>query len=853
METLKRDRSPLGDGLALLACAVLAGILAAAAAFPFIATGGIVVGDSVESFESLPTELTKPTLPQTSYVYAADGKTLITSFYEENRREVALDDVDPVMVDALLAAEDSKFFEHNGVDLAGILRAAVANQGDGDSQGASTLTMQFVRNTLIYSASTIDEVIEASEDTYERKLREARYSMAIEETMSKEEILEGYLNVIYLGNQAYGVHAGSYTYFNKPPGDLELHEAATLAALPKFPSFADGLLDGEGDDSRITDRRNWVLERMTSLDMISQSEADEAKEHPLDLNPRPTRSECVDVAQNNWGFFCDYFKQWWADREIFGETERDRLSLLKRGGFRIVTSLDPELQSKAMDTIGDKIDNSDPRALGSVTITPGTGHIRAMAVNRVYSLDQTNNGPRTDGRDTVSNYPNTTIPLLSGNEEVSGFPAGSTFKMFTMLAALEQGWPLKTTLPSPRQYTSNYLTSPEDPATCGSTITDQWGTPSKRWCPSNDGSYASGAPLNFWGMFGKSSNTGFVQVQELIGTAKAVEMAERIGITFYPESGVEENRDNLDDYGVFTLGMGDTTTPLDMAEAYATVAARGKHCEPLPVTQITKADGEDWPEAVEPTCDQAIDESVALAAVSAARCPVYDDTDGRCVGGTAREADNFGRPVMGKTGTADSDRSYWFIGSTPNATTATFVGDPDNSANDNLARGFHEEVRETGATILKAAVKDLDEKDWPDPSKAMVNGKNLVNIPSIGCEDPGSARSKVAGAGFDAAIAPGQFDSECQAGQAFTTSITGSAPKGSPIYILVSNGSRYVEPEPEPEPGPGSGGGGGGGDDDGGGGDGGGDGGTDPEPPASPDLPPTPDEGESESPGTDDE
>lgn len=786
---MKRVRNPLRDAMTLLVCGVLAGVLAAAAAFPLVATGGLVIGDGVDSFESLPSELTKPTLPQTSYVYASDGETLITSFYEENRREVSLDDVAPLMVDALLAAEDSKFYEHTGVDWVGIVRAAVANRS-GDSQGASTLTMQFVRNTLIYSASTIDEVIEASEDTYERKLREARYAMAIEESMSKEEILEGYLNVIYLGNQAYGIHAGSYTYFNKPPTELELHEAAVLASLPKFPSYADGLLDGGGDDSLIIDRRDWVLDRMASLDMVSQSEADEAKEQPLGLDPREVRSECVDVPNPDWGFFCDYFKEWWADQEHFGETERERISLLKRGGFRIVTSLDPDLQSTAMDTIHGQIDDDDHRALGAVTITPGTGHIRSMAVNRVYSLDQSENGPRTDGGSAPSNYPNTTIPLLSGNEKVSGFPAGSTFKMFTMLAALEEGWPLKTKLPSPYRYTSRYMTDSKQPASCDFQIDGKW-----PWCPSNDGQYASGPPLDFWGMFGKSSNTGFVQIQELVGTSKAVEMAERLGIEFSADSGVERSRDTLDEhYGVFTLGMGDTTTPLDMAEAYATVAAGGVHCEPLPVMKIVRSDGEEWTEPSQPTCEQAIDEEVAFAAVSAARCPVYDRADRtRCVGGTAREAENFGRPVMGKTGTADSDRSYWFMVSTPNATTATFVGDPDNSANDNLAAGFHGQVRQTGTTILKAAVKDLDKENWPEPTDAMVNGKNLVSIPGIGCEDPSSARSKVAGAGFEASISPGRFDSSCPEGQAFSTSVTGSAPKGSPIYILVSNGSGYQD------------------------------------------------------------
>jgi membrane peptidoglycan carboxypeptidase len=795
--TLKRDRNPLADALALLACGILAGVLTAAAAFPLVATGGLFADRSISAFESLPTELTQPTLPQTTYVYASDGKTLITTFYEENRREVVLDDVAPVMVDALLAAEDSKFYEHNGVDWAGIMRAAVANQGGGDSQGASTVTMQLVRNTLIYSANSIDEVIDASEDTYDRKLREARYAMALEDMMSKEEILQGYLNVVYLGNQAYGIHAGSYTYFNKPPTELELHEAATLASLPKFPSFADGLLNGDGgdDDGKfLLDRRNWVIDRMAELDLVSKSEAKEAKERDLELDPRPTRSECVDVSTNNWGFFCDYFKEWWSKQEVFGETERDRMSLLKRGGFRIVTSLDKDLQKHARETIKGHASTKNPAALGSVTITPGTGHIRSMAVNRVYSLDQSENLPRTDGRkDIKSNYPNTTVPLLSGNEKIHGYPAGSTFKIFTMLAALEKGWPLATQIPSPGEYPSRIYLAPDEPgnAVCGPVRERGY----KSWCPFNDGKWSSG-PLDMWDMFGRSSNTAFVQLEELVSVTKAVEMAEKVGIEFYEGTEIDDlrKRDQLDTHGAFTLGF-DPVTPLQMANSYATVAAKGKYCEPLPVMKIVKSDGEEWEEAAQPRCEQAISEDVAIAAASAGRCVVGQHAEGtRCsTNGTAGgDAAGFGRPLMGKTGTANANNSYWFVSATPNAANATFVGNPDQSRQPNLATpGLKTAVKQTGISVLKEAVKDLDEKGWPKPSGKMVNGEGLINIPSIGCENPESARSKVAGAGFEAYIAPGKFDSDCEEGQAFSTSITGKAPKGSPIYILVSNGSDY--------------------------------------------------------------
>ncbi len=310
----------------------------------------------------------------------------------------------------------------------------------------------------------------------------------------------------------------------------------------------------------------------------------------------------------------------------------------------------------------------------------------------------------------------------------------------------------------------------------------------------------SSEPLNLWGAFGRSSNTAFVRLQEMVGTSKAYEAAVAAGIDFYnnPELDQRVEDGTLDDYGTFTLGF-DATTPLDMAEAYATVAAGGKHCEPLPVMQVIGADGTEWTDASTPKCDQAFPEEVAYAAVSAGRCVVGQNADGTQCSGTGTAAGytgGFDRPLFGKTGTADSDRSYWFIGSTPNATTATFVGDPDATHRSGVATAaLKVSVKEAGVSILKKAVKDLDDPGWPKPSNTMVNGKNLVSIPSFDCMDADDARSRVSGAGFDAEISPGKFDSDCKEGEAFSTSPTGSAPNGAPVYILISNGSDFKEDE----------------------------------------------------------
>ena len=799
---IRSRRSPLASVFALLTSGVLVGILTAAAIFPFAAFSGFTAQQSFDQFESLPTELTEANLPQTTRVYASDGETLIANFFEENREMVELDDVSDVMVDALLAAEDTRFYKHEGVDWTGVVRAAVTNQASEDSQGASTLTMQYVRNSLLYSATSIEEVIAASEPTVERKIRELRFALALEDEWGKEEILEAYLNVVFLGSQAYGVHAGSYTYFDKGPDELELHEAAFLAALPKYPSLAS--INAEADLTEPLNRRNWVLDRMAASEFITEAEAEEAKDMDLGLDPQATGNECVDTTDPDFGFFCDYFKQWWMANPEFGDDPVERLDLLKRGGFDITTSLDPDVQADSMETLADQISVDDPTALGSVVVTPGTGHVQAMAVNRVYSLDQSENGPHSDSalreEGVDSNYPNTTIPLLSGNDEVPGFPAGSTFKLYTMLAALEEGFPLTTELPSPQTYQSRvYLGGNEQSrSTCSDMREGQY-----VWCPSNDTSWQTASSMDMWEAYGRSSNTYFVQLQELVTTSTAVEMAERSGINFRANEGVVEIRNDenenreLDDYGMFTLGV-DSTTPLDMANAYATVASGGIKCDPMPVLEIHRSDGTFWEEASTPDCERVIEEDVALAAVNAGRCPVGQSDDvTRCDGGTAdSDAAGFDHPLMGKTGTADSNRSYWMMLATPDAASATFVGDPDMTSRAvNANSAWSSQVRQAGMDVMGHAMSGVESDEWDTPEGDVVSGGDTSSIPSIGCQDVSSAVDSIEDAGFKAVVSQNQQDSSCPEGQAFSTTPNGSAPEGTPVIVLVSNGNDPSDDE----------------------------------------------------------
>jgi len=433
--------------LRLVRLGIVVGVATAVVAYP-IAAGvgyGALVGSN--DYTDLPSNLTITAPPQTSYLYAADDETLITSFYEENRQYAPLTAMSPLIQQAIVAAEDSRFFQHHGVDLKGTIRAFVANQQQGSvAQGASTLTMQFVRNELRDSASTPQESVDATAQSPARKLREMKLAVNLEKKMSKTQILEGYLNIAYFGHRAYGISAASDVYFSTTPANLTLPEAAMIAGLVQAPTAYD---PAGSDEKAALQRRNYVIDRMVDLDYISAAQAIQAKATPITLHLHNPPNDCSDVpdAHLDWGYFCDEFKQWWASQAAFGPNPESRMENLRRGGYRIVASLDPAVQANAMAHTLAQESVDKPFALGSVFVEPGTGLIKAMAINRVYSLDLSDNLASTDPYQRAAgvpgNYPNTVGMLLGGGDD-GGYQAGSTFKFFTMLAALEAGMTLNT-------------------------------------------------------------------------------------------------------------------------------------------------------------------------------------------------------------------------------------------------------------------------------------------------------------------------------------------------------------------------------------------------------------------------
>ncbi|MGW1059509.1 transglycosylase domain-containing protein [Micromonospora rubida] len=783
----KRDHNVLTNAASLLICGLLAGVVVAAAAFPAVAMSGLAAKAGAETFGALPKELTVGRAPQISYLLASDAKTPLATMYDENRRDVKLADISPYMQKAIIAAEDHEFYKHNGVDLNGIARAFVNNQSGANSQqGASTLTMQYVRLAIAYSATHPADVVAATEDTSARKLREMRLALQVDKEFSKDEILTRYLNLASFGNGAYGVYAASQVYFGKPPSKLKIEEAAMLAGMVKAPTTNDPTTKA-GYPLALA-RRDYIIGNMVDIAAITKEEGEAAKATKMVVKDKKTPNGCVATTKKEWGFFCDYFYRWWMQQETFGSTSYDRERRLKSGGYTIVTSLDAQAQNGADKAVRKGLGVNSKAARMVSVIEPGTGRVRALAVNRNFKIDdpkkpqnKINSDPAKAKKKIRGNYPNTVNPLLTGGGDIKGYQAGSTFKIFTIVAALEKGIPLSYTINSPKQFKSEYIIDSSSSAACPGT---------HFYCPTNSVESMAGVH-NMWSAFGRSVNTFFVPLQQQVGSENVIKAAQKMGIQFRSaeDANFANNKEAAHQWGAFTLGVS-ATTPLDLANAYATLAADGKYCEPIPVQEIKGPDGKKL-DIANPRCEQRISTEVARAAVDAARCPVGDrSSTSKCTGATAPNVRGIvGKPVAGKSGTTDSEKTSSLVAMTKQYAVAGIQADPDwpqtnQKMGHNEPTGINPPVFET----LRDAMKGKKGIEFTPPSGKIMEGDQR-SIPDVKCQDLETAKNRLKGAGFDVVVSSSRVASSCAAGKAAGTSPNGRTIKGGVVTIEVSSGS----------------------------------------------------------------
>lgn len=616
--------------LAFLSVSALMGVVGAGMLVPIAGPTALVAKSAPSVFNELPGDLQTVAPAEESQILDSSG-AVIAHFYDKQRIVVPSANISDVMKKAIIAIEDKRFYEHNGVDATGIARAFVTNLGDSGRQGASTITQQYVRNSLAergYLEGDADQVSAATEQTTERKLREIKYALALEKTQSKDEILTGYLNIAPFGPITYGVEAASQRYFSKSASELNYLESALLAGLVQSPVQYDPLVHPDAAQ----ERRNTVLAAMLEQNVITQEEYDKGIDTTIDSMLHPTvSSEGCSGAESSKAYFCDYVLAQFLEDPTFGETRTERERMLKTQGITIRTTMDPTMQNAAFSSLTHTIPVGDASGLNDalVSLDPRSGRVLAMAQNTTYGIES---------GETMSNY------SADGN-----FQVGSTFKVFTLLEWFKEGHSAYETVGSNNTFYGNGSFK------CGgrAIYTDGYQV--------NDLAGKTGT-MNVVRATGQSVNQAFVNMASRVDFCAIFDTAYNMGIT--------EDGEVPSPFPANILGSV-SSSPLQMASVFGAIANSGQQCTPQSIESVTDRD-ENVLKEFSADCKEVISTDVAnktAALLTASAGQYYTST---------RLGD--GRPFAAKSGTTDGHANTWLTGFTPSVVTSAWVGHGANSS-----------------------------------------------------------------------------------------------------------------------------------------------------------------------------
>lgn len=658
-----------------LGVSVLSGVVLAGIALPAAGALGLSAKGTAAGFDDLPGELKTPPLSQASKILDAKGG-LIATVYSRDRTVVPITAMSPNILSAIIAIEDSRYYKHGALDPKGILRALSNNASEGGTQGASTLTQQYVKNVFVEEAGDDpSKVALATQQTVGRKIKEMKYAIQVEKELGKKKILENYLNITFFGEQAYGIEAASQRYFSKHAKDLSLTESALLAGLVQSPSRYDPI----NDEQEALKRRNTVLARMAQLKDITPQQAATAEKAPLGLKVSSPKNGCI-TAVNGAGFFCDYVRNTFLTNAAFGKTKEERAKTWDTGGLTIRTTLDPKAQAGVLDGISKHVRKSDKIAAAVTLVEPGTGKIVAMGQSKPYGFGK---------NETQINF---SVNANMGGGQ--GFQNGSTFKPITAAAALEAGYKPDQSEPSPNKMTYPDVTTCDNHTIPG---TDETGNED----PSEVGPYQMPEALK------KSINTYFLQLEGQIGLCPIVNMANKLGL------GRADGKP-LSQIASLTLGTNEVS-PIGVAAAYAAFANRGTYCTPVAIQSVTSSTGKKL-KVPKTLCSQAMSQQTADT-INTMLKGVVDD-------GTGEAANLDGRETAGKTGTTDDRWAAWFAGYTPNMAAAVWMGDPKHQKqmkNVTIGGKYY--------TLVYGA--DGPAPIWKDAVTASLDGKPALNFVTV--------------------------------------------------------------------------------------------------------------------------
>ena len=777
----------LGATVAFIGMSVVAGLLVTAAVTPAIAVTGIAANNSIGVFEGLPEYLVPDQLAQPTTIYAKSGEqdVALATFYSQNRLPVNFNQISQAAKDATIAGEDPRFYSHGGVDIQGTVRGVLSTVAGGGVQGGSSITQQYVKNVLLQKCEALPVKTTEQKTKYQqcvedstgvspdRKVKEMKYAIGIEKKFTKDQILVGYLNIAGFGGTVYGIESAAHYYYNTTAANLTPAQAASLVAIVNEPtslkiddpeSATNGAANGYAKNK---ERRDYILQKMYQYKKLTKAQYEEAVKTPVQPAITPSTRGCQTAG--GAAYFCDYVQKIILNDPTFGADKDTRTANLNRGGYKIYTTLDLDLQKVAEDTLNDWMPKNYSQTVGGalVGVQPGTGRVLYMAQNKDYTQDQ--DVVATDPvRYTGVNF-NTDFDYGGS----SGFQPGSTYKVFTLAEWLKQGHSLNESV-NARVQTYGGSNWPFKNS-CG----DSGSGP---WKPTND-DFSNPGSMNAIAATQGSVNTAFVGMAKQLDLCNIRKDAEAFGV----HSAVPGKE--LGSTAASILGTNEVA-PLTMATAFAGIANGGSVCTPIAIDKIVNSQGKEvTPPASK--CSQAVDAKVAAAMAYALKRVVTS--------GTAAGINNTNFDMLGKTGTSDDALHVWLVAATTKVAGAYWAGNIEGSTSMRAIRPAHGKTVATARnnvqeTMMTAAARKYGGDDFPSVTDAQLRGVQVA-VPDLAGKSPEEAKSVLTGLGFDVADG-GQQDSVQPAGTVSATDPAAGTQvgKGTTVTIFTSNGSLIAVP-----------------------------------------------------------
>lgn len=766
--TRHKPGSLLGSLLGLIGFSAIAGVLVSATLTPALAVASTTANSGLDVFESLPSYAQITQQAERNRIYGMRGgqPVEIAQFYAQDRQVLQWQQVPRTAVEALIAGEDRRFYTHGGVDAPSVVRAGLSQIGFGGDSGASTLTMQLVRQQIAmdaYIRGDEETYAQQYEASYQRKLAEMRLAIGLEQRYTKNEIVLAYLNIANFGGNVYGIEAGAQRIFGKPASELSIAESAALIATVQNPSTRN-LFRGE-NWPRNQERRDFIINQMAAEGYITAEQRDEAIAIPVDenfVNVQPANNGCI-TAYESARFFCDYVQRVLQNDQvdghyILGATFEDNAAALFQGGYQIFTSIDLDLNDTVQALVDEQAPNDETRWQSGAAVTQlevGTGRILTMVQNKDYS-------PTEDAPPTATSV-NFNADAAHGTS--GGFQPGSGFKIFTLAQWIIDGHSVNEQLDATRE---------EWPR--GSFKAECTGLISEEWDPQNNegNEFARMTPTE---IMVNSVNTGIVRMASEMDLCDIHDTASRMGVE--PADG--------GDWQIFApavIGSGSNVTPMGMAEAFATIANGGIHCEPLAIDRIVARDGTE----VQPPsqqCQQAITPEVA----SVMQLVLETVTERNPLNNPAGPT-----PVISKTGTTNGVVQTWVNGASPTVATSVWVG--------NIVGNYSLEQRwNVRSTIFRGAMADAIARypggDFLTPDAETLRG-NSSELPNVSGQTVEAAQATLEGLGFTVQVANPIDGLQAEGLVEYTAPGAGSlVTTTTPIIIYPSNGALAEGAQPE--------------------------------------------------------